>query len=85
MCRLLRDFLPIDTDQDTRYGTGSDVNRGRTDICEQELIVGATGTPVHNNSTQTTLSLYQQQYFMYVYNNNFNQNCTRDIKNVSLF
>jgi len=35
-------------------------------VSEQELVVGANFISVKNNKTQTLLSLYQQQYYLYI-------------------
>ena len=41
------------------------VDQDGTDVCKQELIVVEIYTSFKHNNTQITLTLYQQQYFIF--------------------
>jgi len=46
------------------YGTVSNQDQERIDVCKQELIVADSDTSFNHNSTQIISSVYQQQYFI---------------------
>jgi len=61
--------------QHTVYGTGSNLDRERTDVCEGGPKCSRYRYIFDYNDTRIVLS-HQQKYFIY---NSFNQNCTVDI------
>jgi hypothetical protein len=68
------------------YGTGSNWDHERTDVCKQELIEADTDTSFNHNNTQIISSVYQQQYeILLLMYNNFNQNCTNDNKKIYVY
>ena len=49
------------------YGTGSNLDRERTDVCEEGTKCSRYQYIFDHNKTRTVLSLHQQKYFIFLY------------------